>query len=259
MTPIRRKHHQQGVSLLIVMVMVLLSMLLVLGGSRMAILNESVVGIDTDYQRAFEAAQAMLADAELDLLGLNTAGTICAGAACRTTASPVFFPRDMLEYQDLVDQLTTTAAGGNPPCLNGICLDLGAQTSGDPTTSFWNNPSGNDADWGNARTLAAFTASVPGFNERGAYYGEYTGAVYSATSGNPFLNNAVGKRVAWYWIEILPYTPSAAVQSGNAAFWSPPNSLPLVYRITALAQGRKPGTMAVVQSYVVPDPLRAGP
>lgn len=243
----RAVQRQRGISLVVVMVMVLLSMLLVMGGSRMAILNESLVGNDRDYQRAFEAAQALLADAELDAIGQDMAGNACVAATCRTPASPVFFPRDLLEYQTLADQLEAAAVGGNPPCINGICLDLGTQTNGDPASSFWRTPA----------ALAPFTATPAGFNSRGATYGQYTRAIGAINSGNPFLTAA--PPMAWYWVEILPYSTAAAVGGGNAAFWSPPPTQPFVYRITALAQGRKPGTQAVVQSMVVPDPLRGGP
>lgn len=251
-TPSQPRQRQRGVSLLVVMVMVLLSMLLVLGGSRVALLNESLVSNDTDYQRAFEAAQAMLADAELDLLGRAVNGGPCAGAACRTPASAVFFPRDLDEYQDLEDTLRAAAVGGTPPCRNGICLDLGNQTSGDTTTSFWNNPGGTDATWNNNRTLATFTATEAGFNRRAASYGQYTGAAAGAT-GNPLL--AANPPRAWYWVEVLRYHTAGA--TGNfSGFWAPSASEPFVFRITALAQGLKPGSMAVVQSFIVPDPAR---
>lgn len=230
------------------MVMVLLSMLLVMGGSRMAILNESLVGNDRDYQRAFEAAQALLADAELDAIGQDMAGNACTAITCRTPASPVFFPNTVSDYQTLADQLEAAAVGGNPPCINGICLDLGTQTNGDPATSFWRTPA----------ALAPFIATPAGFNSRGATYGQYTRAPGAINSGNPFLSAAAP--MAWYWVEILHYnTAGAAEGGGNAAFWLPNGQQPYVYRITALAQGRKPGTQAVVQSMVVPDPFRGGP
>ncbi len=46
----------------IVMVSVMLSMLLALWASRTSLFNEMVVGNDTDYQFAFEAAQALAAE-----------------------------------------------------------------------------------------------------------------------------------------------------------------------------------------------------
>ena len=61
------KKHQRGISLYIVIIIVLLSMLLALWGSRTAIFNEMIVGIDADYQRAYAAAEALLQDADLDI------------------------------------------------------------------------------------------------------------------------------------------------------------------------------------------------
>jgi Tfp pilus assembly protein PilX len=40
-------------------------------GIRTSLFNELIVGNDADYQRAFEAAQAILQDAELDIRGEN--------------------------------------------------------------------------------------------------------------------------------------------------------------------------------------------
>lgn len=45
-------------ALFVVIVFVMLSMLLALWASRTALFNEMVVGNDSDYQRAFETAQA---------------------------------------------------------------------------------------------------------------------------------------------------------------------------------------------------------
>src|SRR2546427_2348398 len=57
---------QRGVALFVVIIFVMLSMLLALWASRTSLFNELVVGNDADYQRAYEAAQALLQDAELD-------------------------------------------------------------------------------------------------------------------------------------------------------------------------------------------------
>ena len=58
------RKNQQGISLYVVIVIVLLSMLLALWASRTALFNEMIVGNDADYQRAYVAAQAMIQDAE---------------------------------------------------------------------------------------------------------------------------------------------------------------------------------------------------
>ena len=231
---------QTGVSLVVVLVMVLLSMLLVLGGSRLAVLNEALVGSDSDYQRAFEAAQALLRDAEQDVRGLDATGAICV-ATCRGTLGAQIFPIDSDDYQTLM-QATSTLAW---PCVNGVCTNLAGNTVDATVNSsnFW-------------QTAAYVTA----MSARGTAYGTYTGATPTATSGNPLLINTA-TRGSWYWVEVLPYDVAMAASVGGAAIrWQPNTGIgappPMVYRITALAQGNKPGTQAVVQMTYVPDPTR---
>ena len=85
------RKNQQGISLYVVIVIVLLSMLLALWSSRTALFNEMIVGNDADYQRAYEAAQAMIQDAELDIQRKKSDGTTCAPTSvtdvCRNDAA----------------------------------------------------------------------------------------------------------------------------------------------------------------------------
>ena len=64
--------NQRGVALFVVIIFVLMSMLLALWSSRTSLFNEMVVGNDADYQRAFEAAQLLLQDAEMDIRSSET-------------------------------------------------------------------------------------------------------------------------------------------------------------------------------------------
>ena len=72
-----KKYKQQGIALYVVIVLVLLSMLLALWAARSSLFNELLLGNDADYQRTFEAAQAMLQDAEFDIRGTKADGSIC--------------------------------------------------------------------------------------------------------------------------------------------------------------------------------------
>jgi len=63
----QRPRRQKGVALFVVIIFIMLSMLLALWASRTSLFNEMVVSNDADYQRAFEAAQTLLQDAELDI------------------------------------------------------------------------------------------------------------------------------------------------------------------------------------------------
>ena len=64
------KHHRQsGASLLIALIMLIAVMLLGVAAARMALMNEKSSRGDRDRQIAFEAAEAALRDAELDVSG----------------------------------------------------------------------------------------------------------------------------------------------------------------------------------------------
>ncbi|MFL9881354.1 PilX N-terminal domain-containing pilus assembly protein [Herbaspirillum rhizosphaerae] len=62
-----RRHRQSGASLLIALIMLIVVMLLGVTAARMSLMNEKSSRSDRDRQIAFEAAEAALRDAELDL------------------------------------------------------------------------------------------------------------------------------------------------------------------------------------------------
>lgn len=221
---------QRGVALFVVIVFVMLSMLLALWASRTSLFNELVVGNDADYQRAFEAAQTLLQDAELDIRGENANGTSCTGTNCRNSMSSAEkIPLEVKDIGPLLLKLTSQPTA----CSSALC----AKRSG--KQDFWNDK----------ETLAAMSK-----NGIGARYGTYTGADKGDTSkpGNPIL--AITKdesKGGWYWIEVLPYDESS--KNSGLIVGGPGNRLALnltpsvVYRITALAYGRKDNTMVVLQ------------
>lgn len=226
--PIRDKRRpQRGVALFVVIVFVLLSMLLALWASRTSLFNEMVVGNDADYQRAFEAAQALLQDAELDIRGENADGSACTGSGdvCRTgTADKI-----PLEAKD-IGPLLATLDQQTSKCRNGLCAKRTDKQD------FWNN---TDASKG--LTLAQMTV-----DSVGSRYGQFTGAALGDENkpANPILaDTSAANRGGWYWIEVLPYDESN--KNSGLIVGSPNNLLPLnltpsvVYRITALAFGRK--------------------
>lgn len=217
---------QQGVSLFAVMVMLLLSLLLVLGSTRVGLLNEKMAGNSADYQRAYEAAEALLKDATIDISCLNASTeSPCTGRTGLTNLTC-----DGPQGQELL----TVLSANTPPCQNGICSDLGELVNGDPDTSFWSPK--NTSDWN------ALTA-----DNVGARFGQYT-------TGEPAANTAINpilRGQARYWIELLPYGGSEggrSVASENSVVVDTANC-PYVFRITAAAKGLKPGTTAVLQSF----------
>lgn len=251
---LRQPQRERGVALFIVIVFVMLSMLLALWASRTSMFSEMVVGNDADYQRAFEAAQALIQDAELDIRGEKADGSDCripTPTACRGGRTNVAqIPLETSEAAILLADLENITTG--PRCMNGLCLKRTGRQD------FWNNASDK------ADPLVDFTLAEMTVNTVGARYGQYSGALLSSDpnepKGNPILRDqSANNRGGWYWIEVLPYisdSDKGALISGG------PNHLPLnmrpnvVYRITAIAYGRKvtrqagvdvPVTMAVLQ------------
>ena len=250
----QQERRQSGVAMFVVIVFVMLSMLLALWASRTSMFNEMVVGNDADYQRAFEAAQALIQDAELDIRGENANGSDCRipnPTACRG-GNPTYaqIPLEAKEAAALWADLENIAAG--PRCLNALCLKRTGRQD------FWNNVSTK------TDPLTDFTLAEMSVDTIGARYGQYSGAQISIDAnepkGNPILRDrSANNRGGWYWIEVLPYDPNAdksALIAGGAnhlALNMKPN---VVYRITAIAYGRKlrrsagidlPVTQAVLQ------------
>ena len=243
----RHRANQRGVALFVVIVFVLLTMLAALWASRTALFGEMIVGNDADYQRAFEAAQALLQDAELDIREEHADGTPwrqsdaartlnapCEANSdiCRTKADLPRPPETAEDLGDLLAHLKTQSTG----CQHGLCLKR----------------TGNQDFWNDATTLAAMTAA-----NVGARYGQYTGAKKgdSSNPANPILQQTGAGKGGWYWIEVLPYDQSSKT-SGVIVGGSGATNLDLlrlnlkphvVYRITALAQGLKPNSRVVLQ------------
>ncbi|MGJ7498946.1 pilus assembly PilX family protein [Variovorax sp. ZT5P49] len=212
---------QHGFSLFVVMIMLLLSALLVIGGARMAQLLESVAGNQREHQRAFEAAEAALLDAERDIRQLAFASATqtyvaCSalpGARCRKADEGRVFPdRD-------TGWVTAYAADGADSCERGICYFSASDS-----------------------VAAAFRSEAHRFWARDAYankyasYGQFTGA---PSDGNPALASAR------YWIEVIDRR----------------NSKYPLYRITAVAMGARSasvagGTRIELQVSFDPDPVR---
>lgn len=260
---ILRQRKQRGISLFIVIIFVMLSMLLALWASRTSLFNELIVGNDADYQRAFEAAQAILQDAELDIRGENADGSFCKpndsdGNICRrTTAEKI--PLEAQEVGTLLADLAdpTKIASTAPKCKNGICIKRADRPDIKDKQDFWNN-----TDSTKGITLTQMTGVHTGTpTPVGARYGQFTGAAIGdddSPASAILRDRSAANQGAWYWIEILPYDDSSKnsgvlVNSTGTGAINPQSILALnltpniVYRITALAYGRKPNTMVVLQ------------
>lgn len=204
------KGQQQGMALYVVMVLVLLSVILGLWASRTAIFSEMVTGNDADYQRAYQAAQAMVQDAKDDIyLNLYATGQ----AQSRNGTTTVQYPAEQTHFIEWANAL----ASETTLCKDGICLRrTGPQ-------NFWEDDT----------TLASMLAV-------GARYGQYSGTPPTQRS-NPILGFTAQNKGAWYWVEPFPYQGSDA---GNATALvqgavSTNIETDMLYRITAIAFGLK--------------------
>ena len=229
-------HRERGIALFVVIVFVMLSMLLALWASRTAIFNEMVVGNDADYQRAFEAAQSLIQDAELDIQQFDTTGYRADDNAALTAV----YDNNIVGFSN--------ERSTSPFCENGLCVKRRGRQD------FWNNqrPSGaSDPDADNPEVFFdQLTADGVG-----ARYGQFTGAKKPDEDDPlfPLLRNG------WYWIEVLSYADPDAVGGAGLIVNDDPNAAAptdlldlrlkpsVVYRITAWARGLKPNSTAVIQ------------
>ena len=224
------QHSQKGVALLVVAVMVLLAALVIAGALRTAWFNELITGTEADYQRALGNAQALLRDAELDVQGRTPTGGPCHPGAefdrsCRRRGAAAlakgeaWFPQEgAAEFEPVRAWL----AARQPACAQGICLPEGL------AAEFWRLP---------AKELDKLKAAA-------AHYGEFSGAP------SPGEGNALLAAKGWYWVEVLAFDASSPSPSG-AFDLAPDADNPYIFRITAMAEGNKPSTRAVIQSLLV--------
>lgn len=237
---------QQGIALFVVIIFVMLSMLLALWASRTSIFNEMVVGNDADYQRAFEAAQSLIQDAELDIQRLEDPNH-------RNSENDVL---NALNNNNIV--AFTLSRSESPFCENGLCVKRRGRQD------FWNNSTDTTEDDDPEVSLAQMTAAGIG-----ARYGEFTGASFNDPSNEDNPANLILKKRetagdaadegGWYWIEVLKYADSDSVGGAGLIVNDDPTAAPsadildlrlnpsVVYRITAWARGLKPNSTAVIQ------------
>jgi len=226
----------RGIALVVVLSILCICALLGLATARSTLLHEMMAGQQSDQFRALAAAEALVRDAELDILGSTAVGGPCRPQApgivgCRERgqgAEPQapYFPQTVDEFEEVNAWLLAHGL----TCSAGICMP-------------------QDLD-----TLADLPASGTTLPTTAARYGEFTrtGLAAPGAAGNPVLSGATPR--AWYWAEVLRYesAPDALVPRGHL---QPDPTRPFVYRITAVAHGLKPGTRAVVRSFFVPYPV----
>jgi type IV pilus assembly protein PilX len=271
-------NRQRGISLFIVLIILLLSLILVLGGLVVANLNEAITGNQGDTQRAYGAAQALINDAKLDirLNGVNCnasdfgqSGTNATMIPTGTSTAPncvLRFPRNFHDFPNDFNVLQTKAGSSSScvsaasnPNLVGICFSNGP---GDVNFAASNvGPSGTVENTSTGASYYMFTlplsvALTPTSTASNADYG-YTAnegiTTVGSTARTLALNDSPQK--SRYWIEVSQYTggnsgaiQNLASQNGTA----PLACYPYIFRITAMAYGLKSGTFSVLRTYYVP-------
>ncbi|MDR2875050.1 MAG: hypothetical protein LBV44_03865 [Methylobacillus sp.] len=250
---------QRGIALLVVLIIVMLSTLLVLWAGRTAIYHEVVIGNDADYQRAFEAAQSLLQDAELDIRSEKANGDPCideaAGTICRK--DPIYyFPASDTSRDRLLIELTTDPSGNRTLCYQGICAKRAGRQD------FWNCI---DATCNPTQSIGE--ATLANMLQDAAHYGQYTFAKVGNAGLNPLLtlkdNDARPNKdgyYGYYWVEVIPYQDLSNAALMDTTSTTKPLEVKCggdqnpcaVYRITALAYGHKANTMVVLQESYIP-------
>jgi type IV pilus assembly protein PilX len=232
MNPPRLDRSQaRGAALIVVLVMLLLASLLLLSGTRRNWLNDKLVATESDQQRAFAAAEALLRDAELDIQGMLADGSACPASAtsdvCRTRSNGMgLFPRE----DDDFDLLQGLVSAQSTRCIAGLCVpqDINA-----------------------LQTALSTDQGLKDHEAVGATYGRFTGA-RAGDTGNPLLDNAAPS--GWYWIEVFRYSTAALIQTGTQGLVAPDPAQPYIYRINAVAYGLRAGTRVHLRSVFIPRP-----
>jgi len=249
---------QRGISMFIVMIVLMLALILVLGGLSVTNLNESLVGNQSDAQRAYSSALALLDAAQRDIR-LN--GRFCGDQAVApmgsTSTNSKFpgvkctrrFPRGDTSVEDMFTLITTSPGVGEcgvlgNPNYDGVCISNGPDDPNFSSTTVGTNKqkSTNGARY-NSDFLTALDAGNTSTYGGDAKVGGATGTVVSTS---PMATN--GR----YWVEVFK-EHIKCVNDGCPGTRSD-GAYPFVFRITAMAPGLKGGTVSVLRTYYTPYP-----
>lgn len=209
-----RHARQNGASLVVAMVVMLILSILGLAAMNNSTLQERMANNMRDRNVALQAAELALRDAERDLASLKADGTTFCSAGstgCRPTGERPSVATDRAGYWAWGPALTPY---WTPRCPHGQCYDNSASTVPvwDDTVADWG---GNDVD--KLPTVA---------------FGTYTGATsLTVVAAQPR-----------YIIEIFPAVPDPYGLSSQR----------VTFRITARAVGQNPDTVVMLQSVSSP-------
>jgi len=258
----RPRARQRGISMFIVMIILLLALILVIGGLAVANLNESVVGNQSDAQRAYGAAQALMDAAQRDIRlngrGCNAGfmGGSGTNAAFNTAECTLRFPHDETDYMELVTsgRIAKGACAdptGTAAALVGVCIPLG-------TT----DPKFSNSNVGKSSESAQQWDSTADNGAKYTQVAKLDGATSVAYGGDAKLGtNTAALDNGRYWVEIFPYntTQVSAEPLPMSSAPVPAHEYPFVFRITAMARGLRGDTVSLLRTYYTPYPMQAAP
>jgi len=252
-----RRSRQRGVSLFIILVILLLALIIVLSALAVSNLNESLVGNQSDAQRSYSAAEALLEAAQRDIR-LN--GRYCTGALGQTGANNTIvigqtlscttrYPTDgdankadymqILSSGSMVGAINTCAPVANT-AFRGVCISDSPINAAFLTDTV--DQSGGAEQWSNGATYTM------GGDSSDFASGVNVGSAFTSLNSN---GNDRGR----YWVEIFPYNIMSIGMGGAAGIAVPDGTYPYVFRITAMAKGLRGTTLSVMRTYYVPYPL----
>jgi len=254
-----RRARQRGISLFVVMIVLMLALILMLSGLSASNLNESIVGNQSDAQRAYSSAQALLDAAQRDIrlngLGCNAAALGGQGkhldfpAPGITTDCTLRFPRNVDDYGEMVSGTPGLGnCGDKDTAYTGVCISRGPADPKFATKTTNNSDEDvNAQQWDKGATYTQFVAELDKADANGIAYGG--DAEVGGTAMATPMNN--GK----YWVEVFKYH----IGCGNDGCPDtiPDGAYPFVFRITAIAQGLKgESTASVLRTYYTPYPMQ---
>jgi type IV pilus assembly protein PilX len=205
--PVRRR--QQGVSLVVALLMLTVVLMLGISAAQMALQGEKAARNDRDRQIAFQAAEAALKDAELDIQGSSDKVLPRSNGFLEKPGNDTVLRLDFTEGCGAGE--SNISLGLCAPALPGM-------------TPVWQTVDLLDDD-------TASTKSVP--------YGKFTG--HSMQTGKGFLPAKPSR----YIIEILNFNQAGQLASAE----NPGGGTPYLYRVTAIGFGARDTTRVVLQSY----------
>jgi type IV pilus assembly protein PilX len=208
---------QRGSTLIISLLFLMVTTLIATGVWRLAMQQESMTGVDRDYQIAFEAAEAALRDAELDFFNVCLRISATATAGCTPRPQPI----------DGFTGFGSQTNGEIPP--DGSCsgggLCMGKSTTLSNVKLYEARP---DLTILEGTAVTSLGIRVP--------FGTFTRDASQPSQFIPLVSQQPS-----YLIEAISFSGNNGKQSGA------------MYRTTAIGYGRRADTRVILQSYLDPN------